>query len=164
MKIGIDAGYTGAICVIDSDTFSFFDMPLMSNKTGKNILNIKALSDYLRQYQDIADCVILEQVGAMPKQGVSSTFRFGECYGAIQGVVVALGFPIHYVTPQRWKKPLGLLGSVKDASRTLAIQQFPYLSVNLSRKKDIGRADAFWIAKSLQFLVPLSEGRVSAII
>ena len=148
MKIGIDAGYTGAVCFIGDDSVSFLDMPLMTTKSGKNILNIKALADALVGF-DKSIPVTLEQVGAMPKQGVSSTFRFGECYGAIQGVVVALGFPIHYVTPQRWKKPLGLLGSDKDASRTLAIQQYPLLSDKLSRKKDIGRADAFWIAMFL---------------
>jgi len=146
MIIGIDSGYTGAICVLDTDTISFFDMPLMTNKAGKNILNIFYLAKTLEQYKGLAT-VYLEQVHAMPRQGVSSTFRFGECYGAIQGVVVTLGFKIVYITPQAWKKKFGLIGSDKDYARTLAINNFPQYADMIARKKDIGRADALWIAQ-----------------
>ena len=146
MIIGIDSGYTGAICVLDTDTISFFDMPLMTNKAGKNILNIFYLAKTLEHYKGLAT-VYLERVHAMPSQGVSSTFRFGECYGAIQGVVVTLGFKIVYITPQAWKKKFGLIGSDKDYARTLAINNFPQYADMIARKKDIGRADALWIAQ-----------------
>jgi len=146
MIIGIDSGYTGAICVLDTDTICFFDMPLMTSKTGKNLLNVSELSKILGQYKGLAT-VYLEQVHAMPSQGVSSTFRFGECYGAIQGVAITLGFPVVYITPQAWKKKFGLIGSDKDYARTLAINNFPQYADMIARKKDIGRADALWIAQ-----------------
>jgi crossover junction endodeoxyribonuclease RuvC len=147
MIIGIDSGYTGALCIVDSDTISFFDMPLASTKKGKNILDIAKLTEIMRQYVGLVDLVYIESVHAMPSQGVSSTFRFGECYGAIQGVAVALGFTVKYVTPQAWKKLYGLIGSDKDYARTLAINNFPQYADMIARKKDIGRADALWIAQ-----------------
>ena len=74
-------------------------------------------------------------------------FRFGESVGVVLGVCGALQLPMHYVTPQRWKKCAGLIGKEKDAARTLMIQQHPEISDMLTRKKDIGRADACCVAK-----------------
>jgi Holliday junction resolvasome RuvABC endonuclease subunit len=145
MIIGIDSGYTGAICVLD-DVISFFDMPLTLSKTGKKILDISKLTEIMRQYVGVADFVYIESVHAMPSQGVSSTFRFGEAYGILQGVLVALGLNVKYVTPQAWKKQYGLIGSEKDYARILAIKTFPDYADMLGRKKDNGRADALWIA------------------
>lgn len=145
--IGIDPGFTGALCVIRGDEVMFHDMPLMDSRTGKNLINSTELAGILRRYHsDGGATITLERVGAMPRQGSSSTFRFGEGYGIVQGVAAALGIPVQFVTPQVWKKAVGLQGAEKDYSRTLAIQRFPAIAPHLARKKDIGRADAFWLA------------------
>lgn len=150
ITVGIDPGYSGAIAVANNGrVFEIHDMPLMAGKAGKNLLNLSAISDIFAKL--IRDCgdqpirVQIERVSAMPGQGVSSMFRFGEGYGAVQGIVAAHGLPITFIGPQEWKKPLGLIGADKDYARTLAIQTFPELSSQLARKKDIGRADAIWI-------------------
>ena len=143
--VGIDPGLTGAIAIIGvAVPIEIHDMPVSAKLAGKGQqLNLAALHDMLR---GIDGEVWLEQVGPMPGQGVTSTWGFGRSVGQIEGVIAALGLPILYVTPQKWKKPLGLIGRDKDAARTLAIQRFPAVARLLSRKKDCGRADALWIA------------------
>lgn len=89
---------------------------------------------------------IIEAVSAMPGQGVSSTFRFGEALGVVLGVLGALQIPMSWASPVRWKKAAGLYGKDKDAARTLALQLHPEAGDMLTRKKDIGRADAICIA------------------
>lgn len=89
---------------------------------------------------------IIEAVSAMPGQGVSSTFRFGEALGVVLGVLGALQIPVSWASPVRWKKAAGLYGKDKDAARTLALQLHPEAGDMLTRKKDIGRADAICIA------------------
>jgi len=148
ITVGVDPGYSGAIVAArDGKVFAIHDMPLMQGKAGKNLLNLSAISDIFVKLIKISAPVRvhIERVSAMPGQGVSSMFRFGEGYGAVQGIVAAHGLPIVFIGPQEWKKPLGLIGADKDYARTLAIQTFPELSSQLSRKKDIGRADAIWI-------------------
>ena len=147
ISIGIDPGLTGAIAVIGGETgneIELFDMPTSAKLTGKGQqLNLAALHFLLH---DRLGEVWLEQVGPMPGQGVTSMFGFGRTVGQIEGIVSALGLPVQYVTPQRWKRPLGLIGRDKDAARTLAIQRFPAVASMLARKKDCGRADALLIA------------------
>jgi hypothetical protein len=84
---------------------------------------------------------VVEQVGAMPKQGVASTWKFGFACGTIRGVLVANGVPIHYVSPSVWKKHWGLIGKDKEASRSLAILRYPKLK-GLDLKRHQGRAEA----------------------
>lgn len=149
--IGIDPGFTGALAVINrhlSDGYLetvLLDMPTLVNAKGGHLLDPKALGVILGHYRPRA--VYMERVSAMPKQGVSSVFRFGESYGIIQGVIGALGFRLELVTPKTWKTKAGLIGSDKDYSRTVAISRYPDMAVNLARKKDIGRADALHIAQ-----------------
>ncbi len=146
MIAGIDPGISGAICISYGSNFEFHDMPVMANRAGKSIINGSALSAILDGVKHIA----LEQVGAMPGQGVSSMFRFGESYGLIQGVCAAKQIPLTLVVPRTWKASVGLIGHDKDSARTMAIRRFPSLASQLSRKKDIGRADALWLCVYLQ--------------
>ena len=142
--IGIDPGLTGAIAIYREDGIELHDMPTSAKTAGKGQqLNLAALHDLLR---GLDGEVWIEQVGPMPGQGSVSTWGFGRTVGQIEGVVATLGLPILYVTPQRWKKPLGLIGRDKDSARTLAIQRFPAVAGMLGRKKDGGRADALLIA------------------
>ena len=148
IKLGIDPGFTGALCAEINGEYVFHDMPLCSTKTGKNVTNVTELARLIREIGP--DVVGIEQVGAMPGQGVSSMFRFGECFGAIQGVCAALGLSVRLIPPASWKKRFGMVGADKDYARTLAIQQFPEAAAYLARKKDIGRADALWLLKYLE--------------
>ena len=90
--------------------------------------------------------VIIEQVSAMPGQGVTSMFNFGQSFGILKGICSAMQLPMYFVRPAKWKKYFNLINSEKDASRTKAIEIFPYFSSNLSKKKDANKADAILIA------------------
>ena len=90
--------------------------------------------------------VIIEQVSAMPGQGVTSMFNFGQSFGILKGICSAMQLPMYFVRPAKWKKYFNLINSEKDASRTRAIEIFPYFSSQLSKKKDSNKADAILIA------------------
>ena len=90
--------------------------------------------------------VVIEQVSAMPGQGVTSMFNFGQSFGILKGICSAMQLPTYFVRPAKWKKYFNLINSEKDASRTRAIEIFPYFSSNLSKKKDSNKADAILIA------------------
>ena len=150
--IGIDPGISGAICFLkNGNILDVIDMPTMTdgkkNKkqvNGSQIYNeIKSLinengKDNLK--------VVVEQVSAMPGQGVTSMFNFGQSFGILKGICAAMQLPIYFVRPAKWKKYFNLINAEKDASRTRAIEIFPYYSSNLSKKKDSNKADAILIA------------------
>ncbi len=149
--IGIDPGLSGAIAVLENNkVLNMFDMPVMSEgKKNKRQLNsaqlVKLIKDNISKNEDIS--VIVEQVNAMPGQGVTSMFNFGQTFGAIKGVCAALGLPIYFVRPSKWKKHFELINSSKDSSRTKAIEMYPSLSDNLAKKKDVNKSDAILIAR-----------------
>jgi crossover junction endodeoxyribonuclease RuvC len=147
MICGIDPGLSGAIALLNPTTRSvdLFDMPLVAQKSGREVTDIHNLGRLLMPMGHGPEIAILEQVGAMPKQGVVSMFRFGQNYGALQMALAGHGYDTHDVTPQKWKKHFGLK-SDGDASRGLAIQRFPYLAGHLDRKMDHNRAEAVLIA------------------
>jgi len=149
ITIGIDPGQTGAIAAVRG-TFvnSVTDMPTMPRLHGKGQqVDAGALTSILLAAKDGQEAtVLLEAVSAMPGQGVSSMFRFGESVGVVLGVCGALQLPIRWISPQTWKKRAGLSGKEKDAARTLVIQSNPEVADLMTRKKDIGRADAVCIA------------------
>ena len=90
--------------------------------------------------------VVIEQVSAMPGQGVTSMFNFGQSFGILKGICSAMQLPLYFVRPAKWKKYFNLINSQKDASRTRAIEIFPYFSSQLSKKKESNKADAILIA------------------
>ena len=91
--------------------------------------------------------VVVEHVTAMPGQGVTSMFNFGQSFGVLKGICAALKLPIYFVRPVKWKKHFNLIKTNKDASRTKVIQVYPGISSKLSRKKDSNKADAILIAR-----------------
>ena len=149
--IGIDPGLSGAIAVLeDKRVLSIFDMPVMAEgKKNKKQLNSAQLVNILKENTKISEdvAVVVEQVNAMPGQGVTSMFNFGQTFGAIKGVCAALSLPIFFVRPSKWKKHFELINSAKDASRTKVIEMYPSLSDNLSKKKDVNKSDAILIAR-----------------
>ena len=151
--VGIDPGIAGAICFFSNgNVIDVIDMPTMAegkkNKkqvNGRQIFNeIKFVKNKFLN-EDIE--VVVEQVSAMPGQGVTSMFNFGQTFGAIKGVCAALGLPIFFVRPSKWKKHFELINSSKDSSRTKAIEMYPSLSNDLSKKKDVNKSDAILIAR-----------------
>ena len=149
--IGIDPGLSGAIAVLDNQKIKdIFDMPIMSEgKKNKNQLNSAQLVNIINKHvlKKENTFVIVEQVSAMPGQGVTSMFNFGQTFGSIKGICAALGLPIFYVRPAKWKKHFELINSSKDASRTKVIEMYPYISSRLTKKKDVNKADAILIAR-----------------
>ena len=103
------------------------------------------LKDNIKDDEEVS--VVVEQVNAMPGQGVTSMFNFGQTFGAIKGICAALGLPIFFVRPLKWKKHFELVNSSKDSSRTKAIEMYPLLSSELSKKKDVNKSDAILIAR-----------------
>jgi crossover junction endodeoxyribonuclease RuvC len=91
--------------------------------------------------------VVVEHVTAMPGQGVTSMFNFGQSFGVLKGICAALKLPIYFVRPVKWKKHFNLIKTNKDASRTKVIEIFPYISSKISRKKDSNKADSILIGK-----------------
>ena len=149
--IGIDPGLSGAIAILeDNKVIELFDIPVMPDgKKNKRQLNsahlVKLIQDNIKGSQDVS--MVVEQVNAMPGQGVTSMFNFGQTFGAIKGICAALGLPIFFVRPAKWKKHFELINSSKDASRTKAIEMYPQISDKLSKKKDVNKSDAILIAR-----------------
>ena len=149
--IGIDPGLSGAIAILEDDKIKeLFDMPVMPDgKKNKRQLNsallVKLIKDNIKNLEDTV--MVVEQVNAMPGQGVTSMFNFGQTFGAIKGICAALGLPIFLVRPAKWKKHFELINSSKDSSRTKAIEMYPSISEQLSKKKDVNKSDAILIAR-----------------
>ena len=149
--IGIDPGLSGAIAILkDNKVIDIFDMPVMSEgKNNKKQLNSAQLVNIINENTEKNEeiFVVVEQVNAMPGQGVTSMFNFGQTFGAIKGVCAALQLPIFFVRPSKWKKHFELINSSKDASRTKVIEMYPSLAHLLSKKKDVNKSDAILIAR-----------------
>ena len=150
--IGIDPGISGAICFFENGKIiEIIDMPIMNDgkKNKKQVNGAQIYNEIYKQIKNIPKHeinVVLEQVSAMPGQGVTSMFNFGQSFGVIKGICAAMRLPLHFVRPAKWKKYFNLLNSEKQASRTKAIEIFPEISHKLSKKKDINKADAILIA------------------
>ena len=148
--IGIDPGLSGGIAILDDlKIYDIFDMPIMSEgKKNKNQLNSAQLVNIINKHvlKKENTYVIVEQVSAMPGQGVTSMFNFGQSFGVLKGIFSAMQIPMDFISPVKWKKHYNLINTQKDSSRTKAIEFFPYISSQLSRKKDANKADAILIA------------------
>ena len=150
--IGIDPGISGSICFFqDGKIIDVVEMPTMTEgkKNKKQVNGSQIFNEILFRIKklDKKDVkVIIEQVSAMPGQGVTSMFNFGQSFGILKGICSAMQLPMYFVRPAKWKKYFNLINSEKDASRTKAIEIFPYFSSHLSRKKDSNKADAILIA------------------
>ncbi len=144
LYLGHDPGISGALAVVDhkGQLRAAVDMPL-----AYGLIAPGQTADLIVPWNTPALVVAaVERVHSMPRQGVASTFKFGQAYGTVLGVLGALGIPVEHPTPQTWKKHHGLIGEEKDAARLLAIELWPDKAELFRRKKDCGRADAALIA------------------
>ncbi len=150
--IGIDPGISGSICFFeDGKILDVIEMPTMTDgKKNKKQVNGSQIYNEITKRIKLIDKkdirVIIEQVSAMPGQGVTSMFNFGQSYGVLKGICSAMQLSMYFIRPTKWKKYFNLINSEKDASRTKAIEIFPYFSTNLAKKKDSNKADAILIA------------------
>ena len=152
LVIGIDPGISGSICFFQNGKIiDVVEMPTMiEGKKNKRQVNgsqiFNEISERIKKIDKKDIKVIIEQVSAMPGQGVTSMFNFGQSFGILKGICAAMQLPMYFVRPAKWKKYFSLINTEKDASRTRAIEIFPYFSSQLSRKKDSNKADAILIA------------------
>ena len=150
--IGIDPGIRGAICFFENgEVKEILDMPNMAEgkKNKRQINGPQIYNEISKRITNISKkevVVVIEQVAAMPGQGVTSMFNFGQSFGVLKGICSAMQLSMHFVRPAKWKKYFNLIKTEKDASRTKVIEIFPYISSQLSRKKDSNKADAILIA------------------
>jgi len=155
---GIDPGVSGAICALRKvNEISIYEMPTMiDGKKNKRQVNGAEVSNiFQKELENLTSKdswqsevkVVVEHVTAMPGQGVTSMFNFGQSFGVIKGICAAMKLPIYFVRPTKWKKHFNLIKTHKDASRTKVIEIYPNISAQLSRKKDSNKADAILIAR-----------------
>ena len=148
--IGIDPGISGAISIVENKKIiEVYDTPTMiDGKKNKRQINSAQVTNIIKERlnDDKEVIVVVEHVNAMPGQGVTSMFNFGQSFGVIKGICAALSLPIYFVRPAKWKKHFNLIKTNKDASRTKVIEVYPGISSKLSRKKDSNKADAILIA------------------
>jgi len=150
--IGIDPGISGAMCFFESDIIKdVIEMPVMADgkKNKRQINGPQIVNEIQKRIENIPKkniFVVVEHVSAMPGQGVTSMFNFGQSFGVIKGICSALKLPIYFVRPVKWKKYFNLIKTDKEAIRPKTIQIFPYISSKLSKKKDNNKADAILIA------------------
>lgn len=148
--IGIDPGAGGAVAIIErsGELVQVFDMPSVEVVVGgkaKRRVSPEMLAAELRLYNVHGSLAYIEQVNAMPGQGVTSMFAFGEAFGLAKGVLAGLGIPMQTVTPGKWKKALNL-NAGKDAARAKAAALWPTQAGEFKRVKDDGKAEAALIA------------------
>ena len=150
--IGMDPGISGAICFFENgEVKEIIDMPNMADgkKNKRQINGTQVYNEILSRIKNTPKkeiVVVIEQVSAMPGQGVTSMFNFGQSFGVLKGICSAMQLSMHFIRPAKWKKYFGLIKTEKDASRTKVIEIFPYISSQLSKKKDSNKADAILIS------------------
>jgi len=139
--MGVDPGISGAIAFyfpMVPGRIAVDDVPVAGGE-----INVAELARLIRIHRPTM--AVIERVSAMPGQGVASMFNFGRSYGDVRGTIGAMDVPMHFVTPQKWKKHFGL-SSDKDQSRLRAIRRFPAAAESFKLKKHDGRAEAALIA------------------
>lgn len=143
--LAIDPGINNGIAVltIDRRLLLASEIPQIGEGANKR-LNLTSFSDIVTNFR--VTHAVIEDVSAMPKQGVSSTFRFGRATGALEGAIQALRLPISFVRPAQWKKDFGAKAKRDEDIRALAIQTWPEMAHRFGRKKDHNRAEAALIA------------------
>ena len=147
MFIGIDPGMTGGIVALDDDG-KIVELESFDDRNPLEV--IKNTLDIISKVHDGIDTIMLEQVGAMPGQGVSSMFNFGRSYGAIVGLTYGLGYNLNLVTPQTWQKIIpddGSFDGPKDRIRRAIVAEGLEKVVTLKRSMHQGVCDAYFIAK-----------------
>ena len=149
LTLGVDPGHTGAIVALaDGVPSDFLDIPTVDRKTSGRCVDGASLARQLRnvlgKHPGAYVVAIIERVGAMPGEGGTGAFNFGQADGIVRGVLAALGIPTTNVEPRSWKGRFGLLKQPKSAGRPKAVELYPTAALWI---KNSGRADALLIAR-----------------
>ena len=155
--IGVDPGVSGAIAFIFDDYRVVHDIPTITiemttktkngNKKKRNVVDLSAFADTLEEW-DFEMFAVIEKVSSSPQMGVTSSFNFGYAFGACEMLIASNRIPYELVTPNKWKKAVGLrVKAEKDESRLHAIKLFPDMRDQLSLKKDHNKAEALLLAE-----------------
>jgi crossover junction endodeoxyribonuclease RuvC len=148
--LAVDPGLRGGLAIRTGATGVIYEpMPVCGGE-----IDLAELTRWVRANRDSIETALVEKVSAMPKQGVSSTFKFGDGYGSVKGVLSALGIPFELITPQRWMKVMHAgvspdLGS-KARSQLAFSRIFPGLDLRASprcRKPHEGMVEAVLLAE-----------------
>jgi len=147
--LGVDPGLDGAVALFVTETKTLLaeDMPIVQFVKGalkRRELDEAQLAELIRAWEP--EVAWVEQVHAMPRQGVASTFKFGWNYGAVRGVLAGLRVHFYAVPSHEWKRHFRL-GPDKQQARRLAAQLFPDKANLFARVQDDGRAEACLLAK-----------------
>lgn len=145
---GIDPGLGGAIAFYDTATgdVEIIDMPTLAtsrNGKAKREVDAHALADMF--WKRHAEHAVLEKVASMPKQGVAGTFSFGDSYGAVRGILAAVGVPMTRISPATWKRAMGVSGG-KDGARARSKELLPQAADQWPLVKHDGRAESALLA------------------
>lgn len=147
--IGIDPGFSGGIAILTSKHLTVHPMPLLQKSilfpSDKRHIDLVATSTLISHIAPHTVFAVIEEVSAAPNQGVVSTFRFGEGYGSLLGILAANRIQTHKVRPGVWKSALSL-SSNKQLSLDLATKLWPDLSPTWKLKKNDGLAEAALLA------------------
>lgn len=142
--LAIDPGLSGALAFLKpAGGLTVIDIPTLQLK--KRVIDEYALARIVDEWAIEVREVWLEQVGVRPGEGAVGAFTFGRGYGLIRGICAANFLTIHDVTPQVWKRALGVPAE-KDGARAVASRYFPRYAGEWARVKDDGRAEAALIA------------------
>lgn len=147
LVIGIDPGLNGAIALFDVDKDELIGvtgMPVFNIK-GKKYVDQFGLASILRPFAPTIRFAFVENVHSMPKQGVASTFKFGDGFGIVKGVLAGLAIPTLLIEPNQWKRLMKVTHD-KDSSRQRASQLLPSAAHLWPNKNDDGKAEAALIA------------------
>ena len=136
---GVDPGVSGAICVLkEGKILEVYEMPTMidGKKNKRQVNGAEVTNIFLKELnKENAAKVVVEHVTAMPGQGVTSMFNFGQSFGVVKGICAALKLPIYFVRPVKWKKYFNLIKTNKDASRTKLLKFFHIFPQKYQEKK-----------------------------
>jgi crossover junction endodeoxyribonuclease RuvC len=127
--IGIDPGKKGAIVLYSRDGAGRVEPHRMPNKDGE--IDLYGIDKIINPALAVSDCfAFIEDVHAMPRQGVTSMFNFGFSTGALHGILSYCNIPIYKVTPQSWKRQiLKGYGTDKAAAIAYCEQHYPEISL-----------------------------------
>ena len=133
--LSVDPGLTNGVAILDPNANLLFATEITPIGEGaRKRLPLASLVDLIEQYG--VTHAVVEDVSAMPGQGVSSSFRFGRATGSFEGVLSALKIPTTFIRPAVWKKSLGVAGASKEGARCLALQRWPAAAHFFPRKKN----------------------------
>jgi hypothetical protein len=145
--LGIDPDAFGALALVDRETGALvdvIDMPILDVKPAR-LVDVRQLAAILDPLSPKIGEAIIEKAWARPMDPPSFAFRVGHNYGAVTGVVLAHFIRLNVVSPQAWKKAMGVTGD-KETSRAEASVRFPTECRRWALKKHHGRSEAVLIA------------------